>query len=446
MVKRTANRHGRALLLLALVLTLLLGALSSCFQAGDPLTEKERLAKRVSEIGIADCDMVADCFLKWQFPRGYDTKKLREVESTIHGGYYEAVNTAEMAKTAAECFLEHLYDTVDFEDRAAYTDALIQCMVFALGDNYAIYRTAEEYADYTGQMSGSYGGIGMTVRKDYEAGTITVIRLIENAPAQRAGVMIGDQICLIEGETVTAESLDSAFEKMQGEVGESVRFSVKRGQEILPFEITRENLDNMTVSYTLTEDKIAYISVSSFKRTTYKYFAEAVKKAEEAGAVGFIFDMRDNPGGYLDSVLNVLEYLVPVGTPLFSFGTKKEEPTVYSATNEHIIDEPCVVLCNWTTASAGELFTAALRDYNDMGILSVTVVGTDEATYGKGIMQSSFHLSDNSVITMTTAFYNPPCGVNYHGEGVVPDVLTTEEEAMGRAEAELQKLISNQNK
>ena len=334
-----------------------------------------------------------------------------------------------------------LYDTVDFSDKVAYTDAMIRCMVFALGDDYAIYRTAAEYEEYTGYMSGTYGGIGMTVRKNYETGEVEVIRLIEDAPAARAGIMIGDLLYSIEGTLVTKETIDSAFEKMQGDVGAAVRFEIKRGEEIIPFEIVRENLDNLTVSYKMLDGNIAYISVSSFKGTTFKYFKAAIDKAEAAGAVGFIFDMRDNPGGYLSSVQNVLDYIVPKGTELFSYGTEKDTPLAFLAESEHFIAVPSVVICNEGTASAGELFTAALRDYNDADVLKATIVGTSDATHGKGIMQGSYHLSDESVITMTIALYNPPCGVNYHGVGVIPDVICDEAEARDVALAELLKLI-----
>ena len=153
--------------------------------------------------------------------------------------------------------------------------------------------------------------------------------------------------------------------------------------------------------------------------------------------------MRDNPGGYLSSVMNVLDCFVPDGTELCSYGAENETPVAYVASDDDVIELPCVVLCNGATASAGELFTAALRDYDDMGLLSVTVVGTTEATYGKGIMQSSYHLSDGSVLTMTSAFYNPPSGVNYHGIGVTPDVVCTADEALEVARQALFDLIFN---
>ena len=264
-----------------------------------------------------------------------------------------------------------------------------------------------------------------------------------DSPAQRAGVQIGDQLHSVEGMLVTKETIEDAFSRMLGDVGEPVNFTVLRNGELLSFSILRENMENMTVSYSISEDKVAYISVSGFKRSTYQYFENAVRSATEAGAVGFIFDMRDNPGGYLSTVLNVLECLVPEGARLCSYGPENGVPTIYMATEPDAISVPCVVLCNGATASAAELFTAALRDYDDMGFLRVTVVGTAEATYGKGIMQSSYHLTDGSVLTMTSAYYNPPCGENYHGKGVIPDVVCEESAALDVARQALLDLIDN---
>ncbi len=435
------DRHGvcALLLLLLLVVSLLAACAGTQFS---PAEEKQMLKNRIESVNVEKCDSVAECLVRWKFPSGFDKAKLLEVEALIHRNYYESVSTSEMARIAADCFVNVFYDTVSFSDKTAYTDSLIQCMVFALGDDYAIYRTAAQYEDYSGQMSGSYGGIGMTVRKDYEKGTVTVIRLIGDAPAEAAGIQIGDQIYSVEGTLVTMETIDSAFEKMQGEVGTAAHFEVLRDGEIIPFAIVRQNLDNMTVSTKILDGNIAYISVSSFKGTTFKYFKKAVDEAILAGAVGFIFDMRDNPGGYLSSVMDTLDYLVPADTELLSVGTAKDTPSAYLAENPHFITLPSVVLCNEGTASAGELFTAALRDYNDMGILSATVVGTSRATFGKGIMQGSFHLKDGSVVTMTTALYNPPCGINYHGEGVLPDVICDEAEVLDVACAELLKLLN----
>lgn len=451
--KKSKNAFFQRFAALLLLVCVCVSMLSSCTVLSRE-EEKARLANRIEAVSVNSCETITECLARWKFPKGYNLQKLQDVEETMLYGYYKSLDMRGMAKAAAECFLLLYYDEMDFSDSEAYTDALIRCMVLALGDDYAIYRTAEEYAAYHQSMSGTYGGIGMTVRKNFETGIIMVTRLISDSPALKAGVQIGDILYSVEGMIVTKENMEEAFANMQGDVGESVRFELLRGEEVIPFEIVRENLENMTVSYTLSEDKIAYISISSFQENTAEHFIKYVNEAEAAGAVGFIFDVRDNPGGYLSSVLYAIEYLVPEGTELCSYGKAGGSPTAYVSSDAHVLSVPCVVLCNDATASAGELFTAAIRDYNNWGLLNATVVGTSEATYGKGIMQSSYSIAngfkadgkpnyDGSKLTMTSAYYYPPCRVNYHEKGVVPDVVCEEEKALDVARQELLDLIEN---
>ena len=444
MVKNPSLARARGLRISALLLSLvlILSILSACAPV-DYALEKEKLENRIENVSVESCASVVECFIRWKFPAGYDVKKLSDAEKTMRGGFYKEINVEAMAEEAAACFVRLYYDLVSFSDKTAYTDALIRCMVMALDDKYAVYRTEAEYEEYKESMSGSYGGVGMTVRKNYAEGTILIRRLVMDSPAERAGVLVGDLLHSVEGMLITKETIDEAFSRMSGDIGEAVSFTVLRNGEIIPFTIVRENMENMTVSYSISEERVAYIYVSSFKRSTYQYFKAAIEAATEAGAIGFVFDVRDNPGGYLSSVMNVLDCFVPDGTELLSYGAENETPTAYVASDDDVIDLPCVVLCGGTTASAGELFTAALQDYNDMGLLRVTVVGTAEATYGKGIMQSSYHLSDGSVLTMTSAFYNPPSGVNYHGVGVIPDVVCAEDTALDVAYRELFDLRNN---
>ncbi len=434
------RRTGR-LLSFSLVLALLLSLLASCAVI-PPEVERQRLENRIESVSVDQCASVVECFAEWKFPKGYDARKLGEAEKKIRENYYKELEVATLAKDAATAFMALYYDETVFSDTEKYTDALVQALVFATGDDYAIYRTAEEYAEYHSSMIGASGGIGMSVRKNYETGIVTVVRVIDGSPALRAGVKPGDILHSVEGLVITSETMDEAFAKMQGEVGESVRFTVLRGEDVIPFEIVRENLENLTVSYSMLEGKIAYICITSFKQTTFKFFKAAVDAAEEAGAVGFIFDVRDNPGGYLSAVWDVLDYVAPKDTELFSYGTAGSV-TAYFSEEEHRIDVPCVVLCSEATASAGELFTAALRDFNAWGLLKATVIGINEATFGKGIMQASFRLADGSYITMTTAFYNPPCGINYHDVGIVPDLICDEAKIMDVAKRELLSLIEN---
>lgn len=438
--KIIANQRRFSFFLSVLLLLTLL--LSSCAPA-DPAEAKERLENRIENANVQFCATVTDCLQKWKFPKGYDAKKLLEVEKTLYKNFYQELSPIDMAKEAASCFLRLFYDFISFDDEKLYTDALIHCLVMALDDDYAIYRTAEEYAAYQNAMSGTFGGIGITVNKNKETGIMRITRIIADSPAERAGIRIGDILHSVEGIEVTKENMNDTFSQLAGDVGTTANFEVRRGDEIIPFSIMRENLENMTVAYTLSEDKIAYISVSSFKRSTYNYFKKAIDAATEAGAIGFIFDVRNNPGGYINSALNVLDCLVPEETELCSYGTKKSIKTIYVASQPDKISVPCVVICNGATASAGELFTAAIRDYNDMGILKAAIIGTEASTFGKGIMQNTYHLSDESVLTMTTAFYNPPCRQNYHGTGVIPDLLCAEETAIETAQQALLDLIQN---
>lgn len=436
-----AKKKGRGgPLLLFLLLLLLLSALVACATPA-PETERQRLENRIESVRVDRCETVVECFQKWRLPKGYDAKKIDEAEQKLHENFYQQLEVAPLAKAAAEAFMALYYDSVSFSESAAYTDALLRCLVFATDDAYAVYRTAEEYQEYVLSMSGAIGGIGITVRKAYDTGVVTVIRVIDGSPAARAGILAGDILHSVEGTVITKETMDAAFEKMQGNVGDAVRFTVLRGGAQIPFHIVRENLENLTVSYTMLEGNIAFISVTSFKASTFEFFKKAVDAAEAAGAVGFIFDMRDNPGGYLSAVWSALDYIAPKDTELFSYGVK-DDVTAYFSDDSHCITVPCVVLCNGSTASAGELFTSALRDFNDFGILKTTVLGTEKATYGKGIMQGSYRLADGSYITMTTAYYNPPCGVNYHGFGVKPHRVCADSEIMQAAIEELRLLIA----
>ena len=208
-----------------------------------------------------------------------------------------------------------------------------------------------------------------------------------------------------------------------GEVGTEVSLTVKRGDDVLTIVATRRELSDVTVLYELDENKIGYILVSQFKENTPEQFYEAIDYMTENGAVGIVFDMRNNPGGLLDAVVAMIDYIAPDGNRIASYQIGTDSKTVFTAEDGHSVNLPIAVLCNGNTASAGELFTAAMRDYGKSGVLNTVIVG--ETTYKKGIMQSSFSLFDGSAIKLTIAFYNPPSDVNYDGFGVEPDVRIT---------------------
>ena len=335
---------------------------------------------------------------------------------------YELESPYVLAAETAQFFLDNYYDYIDLNDSEIVTEALIHSYVVATGDRYAEYMTPERYDDYTTDMSGNFVGIGVEVLLDFGAGTVLVQNVMEGSPAEESGLLFGDYIVAVDGTQITKENIDVLIDSIKGESGTAVTVTVLRAEEKIDFNIIRRAVIEKTVKYTIDENKIAYIKITSFKDNTYGLFKEALDSAERDGAVAVIFDLRSNTGGYLHTVTSMLSYLVPKDTRIVSYYdtyTKKE--VIDYATDDHTLSVPCAVLCNKYTASAAELFTSALRDYNDMGIIDATVIGTN--TYGKGVMQDLFSLGGGCKLKLTMAYYNPPCDINYDGVGVIPDII-----------------------
>lgn len=444
MSNRDSRRSGRlsllilAALILVMLSLLLVAVLHGC-QSGQ-LLSKEELAARVAE-GEGQGDTVSLRLSSWGFPSFYK-QKLDLVDSIFREYYVKEIpDLTTVARKTADNFLTYFYDSIALTDRQAVTEALINCFLSVAGDPYAIYRTESESEDYTSDMSGEFVGIGMTVQYRALDGSITVTAVMPDSPAQEAGICAGDLLSAVDGVSVGKLGYNGTLAAVRGEVGTAVTVTVTRAEASLSFTVVRRALVEQSVSCEIGTDGIAYLRITSFKANTAQQFREAMTQVEQAGAVGIIFDLRDNPGGYLTAIVDVLDYLVPAGTPIASFG---DYAAPIYATDEHVLSLPIVVLCNGNTASAGELFTAAIRDYRDMGLLRATVVG--ETTYKKGVMQSTFTFTDGSTLTMTVSFYNPPSGVNYDGVGVKPDVAVPATEGAdaqrAAAQAAMAELIS----
>ncbi len=375
-------------------------------------------------------------------------------------------SVSEHAKLTAKDFLENYYDTIDLNNRSAVTNALITCYVNAIGDKYSIYRTPSEHETYDTDMSGKFGGIGVVIEYDHIEETLRVTTVYIDSPAEAAGIQPGDYIQGVNGKTTETVGYLNVINYVRGEIGSTVTVTVKRGEELIDFDVTRAEIEEKTVAYTIDEDNFGYVQIVGFKANTYSQFVEAIDALEAAKVDGVIFDLRGNPGGYVDAVCNMLSYLIPSGHTIVTYQYKGQmasgiksntdiHPTKTDPEDpkkplkaDHTYNVPMVVLCDEYTASAGELFTAAIRDYTLAGLLNGVTVG--HKTYGKGIMQSSWSYYDSSSITMTVAYYNPPSGINYHGEGIKPDREVTNETVNGAvidkqyeaAVEELKKLIN----
>ncbi len=309
-------------------------------------------------------------------------------------------------------------------DKDALWEAMYRALYQAVGDPYTVYMTAEEFAAYTADRSGSYVGIGISVAYSDKPEGAHIIRVTPDSPAAQAGLRAGDVITAIEQTAVTAESYSKAIELVLGEEGTEIRLTVLRGEETLPISVTRAKVQTVNVYYEKLEENIAYIEVLSFSETvTYEQFANALKQAKADGCTSYLFDMRNNPGGSLDVICKCLDLLLPEGITV-NIVDAGGTVTTRESDAEHFLDAPMAVLCNGSTASAAELFTADLRDYG-----LATIVG--ETTFGKGTVQTITPLSDGSAVKMTTRYYNPKSNVSYDGIGIVPDITVklTEEQS-----------------
>ena len=416
------------LLLLVLTLSLLLSSLTACDMFSYVANGKTEIQDNIDSSAEDDSyEYVSEYLRDWGMPI-FDTIKFQYFESCFIQlyNYKDGLpETLAHAKDTAALFLEKYYDNINTKDKTAVTDALLDCYVTVIGDPYSAYRPPVETEDYMTDMSGKFGGIGVMVEYNDADESIMINTVYPGSPAEAAGVKVGDFIHAVDGKTVSELGYNNAVNYVRGEIGTTVELTLLRDGELVTVTATRAEVDEINVDYGIDEESnIGYVQIVSFKDNTFSQFKNAIDALEVAGVSGIIFDLRNNPGGYVDSVVSVISYLIPDGNTVMSYQYKGKDPIELVADDgetDHIVDLPFVVICNEYTASAGEIFTAAIRDYRNEGILNATIVGT--TTYKKGIMQNSYYYPfDQSTVTLTVAYYNPPCGENYHGIGVTPTV------------------------
>lgn len=369
----------------------------------------------------------------------FDKAKFRALERMFRDFFVEDLPPSEeMAERTAALYFENYHEKIDTADTSAVTDALLRSYVLATGDRFSVYRTEEENEQYNEEMSGKFYGIGIAVTYSEEKNTLTVTDVYEDGSAYEVGIKVGDLIVGVDTSRFSDIGYEATVNKIRGEENTTVGITVLRAGEEITFVTTRRQVVIDTVRYSIDKNKIGYIKISSFRDNTASQFLEALKFMENSGAVGIVYDLRDNTGGYLHSVVDTLSYIAPDDTTIVSFSNGYANPI--EDTSELELTLPSVVICNEMTASAGELFTSAMRDFDELyGYFDVTLVGKN--TFGKGIMQRTYYLGDGSTITMTVAYYNPPSGENYNGKGIVPDVVAEPDSQLAAAYAEIYKLV-----
>lgn len=295
-------------------------------------------------------------------------------------------------------------------------DYLLDCIAYGymagIEDTYGRYYTAEEYEQVTTNTEGKVVGIGITASKT-ENGYILIEEVYPDSPAEAAQLVAGELIVKVNDIDLSLETYDEAISSIQGQAGTTLSLVVRNGNEDREItEITRRKVQKPTV-YSTSFDKTGYVRITEFNGTTYDQFKLAVETLIANGAEGLVFDVRNNAGGTLDAVIKVLDMLLPQGDIASSID-KDGNVTVLGTSDPNCVELPMAVLTNGNTASAAELFTQALRDYEAAKSIGLK-------TYGKGTMQIYHKLQDGSAIKLTTNKYNPPMSENYDGIGIEPD-------------------------
>ena len=305
-------------------------------------------------------------------------------------------------------------------------------MMAGLGDVYTTYYTPDEYASFMESSNGSYSGIGAMLSQDYNTGIITVVKVFDGSPAADAGIQPDDILYKVKGEEVTGEDLSLVVTDLKGEEGTDVEISMMRGTDVLDFTLTRRSIEVPTVEYKMLDENIGYIAISEFDDVTDEQFIAALDDLKSQGMKNLAIDLRNNGGGLVDVTCNILDQLLPEGLIVYTEDKNGERQEEYSDA-EHYFDGKMAVLVNGNSASASEIFAGAIKDYG-VG----TLIGTQ--TFGKGIVQSLFPLSDGSAIKITVSRYYTPAGNNIHGVGITPDIIL-ERDTESEEDNQLQKAI-----
>ncbi len=330
-------------------------------------------------------------------------------------GVARALGSAESAQLA-EVIERVQREYVDDVDNPALIDDALRGMVGGL-DPYSSYLDAEEYADLRVSTAGTYAGIGIEVSTADHA--LRVVRPFRDSPAAAAGIQSGDLIAAIDG-TPVGNDLDGAMARMRGPRGSTVRLGVRRAGQALPLEFTveRAQVDVHSVATVLLEGGVIYARITMFSETTASDFASGVARLRrdlKSKPRGVIIDLRNNPGGVLESAVEVADQLLEDGVIVTADGRTPAARFTMSATPGEVLPGvPVVVLVNNSTASAAEILAGALQDHHRAKLLG-------RRTFGKGSVQTVMPLAGGRAIKLTTSRYHTPSGRSIQGRGIDPD-------------------------
>ncbi|MBN2654547.1 MAG: S41 family peptidase [Nitrospirae bacterium] len=324
----------------------------------------------------------------------------------------------------------------DYEDLRVFTEVITQIkknyvedvkikdlirnavkgMVSSL-DPHSSYMTPEAYKEMRVETKGEFGGLGIQIAiKD---GILTVIAPIEDTPAHKAGILAGDRIVKIDQASTKEMSLHDAVSKMRGPKGTKIILTIMREgwKETKDFTIVRDIIKVKSVKHKMLPNKIGYVKITQFQEATGTELEGALARLKKDGMASIILDLRNDPGGLLNSAVEVSEQFLPANKLVVYIKNRKEEKIEYfTEKKDSYLDIPMVVLVNQGSASASEIVAGALKDWN-----RAVIVGMQ--TFGKGSVQSLLPLSDGSGLRLTTAKYYTPNGTSIQGVGITPDIV-----------------------
>lgn len=312
-------------------------------------------------------------------------KEFLSVYSTVASEYYEDINKSEMIESALNAMLDYL------------------------GDSYTLYLDEQKASSLAEKLIGTYKGIGITIQER------KIINVAKDSPAEKAGIQIDDEIVMVENEDVTQLSSDKIVQLIQNKSVSQINISIKRGEEVKNYNLELTDLFVPAINYNLQDDsKIGYIYISVFSNTVYEQVKNAIEELENKGMEKLIIDVRDNTGGYLNQAEQIASLFLEENKVIYSLENKSGKKD-YKDTTQEFRTYPIVVLINNDSASASEILAAALKDS-----YGATLIGT--TSYGKGKVQQTVTLKDNSLAKYTSAKWLRPTGECIDGIGINPDI------------------------
>lgn len=298
-------------------------------------------------------------------------------------------------------------------DGEAMEDAAAAAMVKATGDRWSYYIPASQYEAHKEQSENAYVGIGITIQQAEDGSGFLIVMVNQNGPAQEAGIQVNDLLIAVEDQDVREMTADQVRELIRGEAGTKVSLTVMRQGEHQTLAVERRRIESAVATGQMLADGIGLVKISNFDERCASESIAAIQKLQQEGAKKIIFDVRNNPGGYAEELVKLLDYLLPEGDLFRSVsydGTEKVDTS-----DANCLDIPMAVLINGSSYSAAEFFAAALQEYQ-----AATIVG--EPTVGKGVYQTTISLGDGSAVALSTGKYFTPKGNSLTDVGVIPDV------------------------